>query len=99
MIRDVHPRSYIFNFFLILPDPVHKGQKAPDPGCGGRNLPEGCSPDALGPDGLVEAGVNPHVSRSHLLLSKLLDLLHSQRVRVKKTAFVEGGGGRDFNEG
>ena len=35
------------------------------------------SSDALGPDGLVEPGVDPHVLGAHLLLSKLLDLLDS----------------------
>jgi hypothetical protein len=76
-------------FFPILPDLVYKGHKSTGSlirirNTGGKNLPEGCAPDALGPDGLVEAGVNPHVSCSHLLLSKLLDLLQTQRVRVKK---------------
>merc|ERR1719220_414407 len=37
--------------------------------------PEGDAPHALGPDGLVQAGVDPHVLGPHLLLSKLLDLL------------------------
>ena len=31
--------------------------------------------DHLGPDGLVEPGVDPHVLGAHLLLGKLLDLL------------------------
>merc|ERR1719385_227022 len=31
----------------------------------------------LGPDGLVESCVNPHILGAHLLLSKLLDLLDS----------------------
>jgi hypothetical protein len=38
-------------------------------------VPERSAPDTLGPDGLVQPGVNPHVLCSHLLLSKLLDLL------------------------
>merc|ERR1712062_239008 len=39
--------------------------------------PEGDSPHSLGPDGLVQPGVDPHVLGAHLLLSKLLNLLHS----------------------
>ena len=33
--------------------------------------------DHLGPDGLVEPGVDPDVGGAHLLLGKLLDLLDS----------------------
>ena len=37
--------------------------------------PEGDAPHSLGPDGLVEPGVDSHVLGAHLLLSKLLDFL------------------------
>merc|ERR1719186_1259693 len=37
--------------------------------------PEWNSTDTLGPDGLVQASIDPDVLGSHLLLSKLLDLL------------------------
>ena len=37
--------------------------------------PEGDTPNTLGPDGLVEPGVNPDILGSHLLFSKLFDLL------------------------
>ena len=43
-------------------------------------LPELDSPDPLGPDGLVEPGVDPDVGGPHLLLSKLLDLLSKEVV-------------------
>ena len=51
---------------VLVPQP---GQ--PDP------HPEGNAPHSLGPDGLVEPGVDPHVLGPHLLLSKLLDLLNN----------------------
>ena len=41
--------------------------------------PEGDTPHALGPDGLVQPGVDPHVLGSHLLLCKLLDLLNGNK--------------------
>ena len=41
--------------------------------------PEGDAPHALGPDGLVQPGVDPHVLGSHLLLCKLLDLLNGNK--------------------
>merc|ERR1719297_662813 len=44
--------------------------------------PKGDAPHSLGPDGLVEPGVDPHVLCAHLLLGKLLDLLHSPRSLV-----------------
>jgi hypothetical protein len=84
MIWDVHPGYQILIFFPSSRTPDTRA-KIRIRNTGGKNLPEGCAPDALGPDGLVEAGVNPHISCSHLLLSKLLDLL---RHRVKKTGFV-----------
>ena len=49
---------------VLVPEP---GQADPHP--------EGDAPHSLGPDGLVESGVNPHILGAHLLLSKLLDLL------------------------
>ena len=42
--------------------------------------PEGDAPHALGPDGLVQPGVDPHVLSSHLLLCKLLDLLNANKL-------------------
>ena len=41
--------------------------------------PEGDTPHALGPDGLVQPCVDPHVLGSHLLLCKLLDLLNGKK--------------------
>merc|ERR1712233_160025 len=38
---------------------------------------EGDTSHTLGPNGLVESCVNPHILGAHLLLSKLLDLLDS----------------------
>jgi len=38
--------------------------------------PEGNTSNTLGPDGLVQPGVNPDILGPHLLLSKLLDLLN-----------------------
>ena len=55
---------------VLVPEP---GQADPHP--------EGDTPYALGPDGLVQSGVNPHVLGAHLLLSKLLDLLRKERVK------------------
>ena len=49
---------------VLVPEP---GQ--PDP------HPEGDAPHSLGPDGLVQPSINPHVLGSHLSLSKLFDLL------------------------
>ena len=49
---------------VLVPEP---GQADPHP--------EGDTPHSLGPDGLVQPGVDPHVLGAHLLLGKLLDLL------------------------
>ena len=53
---------------VLVPEP---GQADPHP--------EGDAPHALGPDGLVQPGVDPHVLGSHLLLCKLLDLLNANK--------------------
>ena len=55
------------------------------------NRPEGDAPDALGPDGLVEPGVDPDVLGPHLLLRELLDLLHRPG---EERGEGDGGGGR-----
>jgi len=47
------------------------------------------APDALGPDGLVEPGINPYVLGSHLRFSKFLDLLNCPRSSVLETNPVE----------
>ncbi len=76
-------RGPFLEFRIQLGEKIHMREEC-------KTRPEGCAPDALGPDGLVEAGVDPHVSRSHLLLSKLLDLLQSQRfTEWKKTGSVK----------
>merc|ERR1719384_2182390 len=51
--------------------------------------PEGDAPHALGPDGLVQPCVDPHVLGSHLLLCKLLDLLDSSGSPVLEADAVE----------
>ena len=38
--------------------------------------PEGNTAHALGPDRLVQSGIDPHVLGAHLLLGKLLNLLN-----------------------
>ena len=50
--------------------------------------PEGDAPHALGPDGLVQTGVDPHVLGPHLLLSKLLDLLKQASLVTDSTISV-----------
>jgi len=44
--------------------------------------PEWDTSNTLGPDSLVQSGVNPDILSSHLLLSKLLNLLDSTRSAV-----------------
>merc|ERR1712226_1532609 len=51
--------------------------------------PEGDAPDALGPDGLVEPGVDPDILGPHLLLRELLDLLHRPGGAVLEADAVE----------
>ena len=57
---------------VLVPEP---GQADPHP--------ELDTPHALGPDGLVQSGVNPHVLGTHLFLSKLLDLLRKGKVDME----------------
>ena len=45
--------------------------------------PEGDTPNTLGPNGLVEPGVDPDMLGSHLLLRKLLDLLQKKAVQIQ----------------
>ena len=57
-----------YRVLVLVPEP---GEADPHP--------EGDAPHALGPDGLVQPCVDPHVLGSHLLLCKLLDLLNGKK--------------------
>ena len=46
--------------------------------------------DHLGPDGLVEPGVDPHVLGAHLLFGKLLDLLICAREHKMLVMIYDG---------